>query len=130
MTWIGHATLLVQLDGVNILTDPQWSDRASPLSFAGPAAVAARRSRFEDLPPIHFVLISHDHYDHLDVATVKRLAETHRPRFYVPLGLAPGSPTSACTDVVELDWWQPPGARAHASWRAGAALDGPLVVRR
>jgi len=85
VTWIGHATLLIQLAGVNILTDPQWSERASPLSFAGPPRVTPPGLRFEDLPPIHIVLISHDHYDHLDEATVRRLAETHHPRFYVPL---------------------------------------------
>jgi L-ascorbate metabolism protein UlaG (beta-lactamase superfamily) len=74
VTWVGHATLLIQLDGVNILTDPHWSDRASPVSFAGPRRVSAPGMRFEDLPPIHIVVISHDHYDHLDVATVKRLS--------------------------------------------------------
>ncbi len=87
VTWVGHSTLLVQLHGVNLLTDPQWSDRASPFAFAGPKRVTAPGLRFEDLPPIHLVLISHDHYDHLDVATVRRLAGTHRPLFLVPLGL-------------------------------------------
>ena len=105
VTWVGHATLLIQLDGVNVLTDPQWSDRASPLSFAGPRRVTPPGLRFEDLPPIHVVLISHDHFDHLDEATVKRLAEAHRPRFYVPLGLRAWFADLGITDVVELDWW-------------------------
>ena len=105
VTWIGHATLLIQLAGVNILTDPQWSERASPLSFAGPKRVTSPGVHFEDLPPIHVVVISHDHYDHLDEATVKRLAETHRPRFYVPLGLRSWFADLGITDVVELDWW-------------------------
>jgi N-acyl-phosphatidylethanolamine-hydrolysing phospholipase D len=61
--------------------------------------------RFEDLPPIHVVLISHDHFDHLDEATVKRLADAHRPRFYVPLGLRTWFADLGITDVVELDWW-------------------------
>src|SRR5205807_5633905 len=69
ITWVGHATFLVQVDGVNILTDPQWSDRASPVSFAGPRRVTSPGLAFEALPPIHVVVISHDHYDHLDVAT-------------------------------------------------------------
>jgi N-acyl-phosphatidylethanolamine-hydrolysing phospholipase D len=106
VTWVGHSTLLVQLDGVNILTDPQWSERASPVSWAGPRRVTPPGLRFEDLPPIHLVLISHDHYDHLDVATVQRLAATHRPRFVVPLGIKAWLAGQGITDVVELDWWQ------------------------
>lgn len=106
VTWVGHSTLLVQLDGVNVLTDPQWSERASPLSFAGPRRVTAPGLRFEDLPPVHLVVISHDHYDHLDVATVKRLAREHRPRFFVPLGLKAWFARLGITDVDELDWWQ------------------------
>jgi len=106
ITWVGHSTLLVQLDGVNFLTDPQWSERASPVSWAGPRRITPPGLRFEDLPPIHLVLISHDHYDHLDVATVRRLAETHGPRFLVPLGLKAWFADLGITDVVELDWWQ------------------------
>jgi L-ascorbate metabolism protein UlaG (beta-lactamase superfamily) len=105
ITWVGHATLLIQLHGVNVLTDPQWSLRASPVGFAGPKRVTPPGLAFEDLPPIHVVLISHDHYDHLDVATVKRLAAVHRPRFYVPLGLKAWFAGLGITDVVELDWW-------------------------
>jgi N-acyl-phosphatidylethanolamine-hydrolysing phospholipase D len=106
VTWVGHSTLLIQLDGVNILTDPHWSDRASPVSFAGPRRVAAPGLRFEDLPPIHVVLISHDHYDHLDEATVKRLAAEHHPRFLVPLGLKRWFADLGIGDVDELDWWE------------------------
>ena len=105
VTWVGHSTLLIQLDGVNILTDPHWSDRASPVSFAGPRRVSAPGLRFEDLPPIHVVVISHDHYDHLDEATVRRLAAEHRPRFLVPLGLKQWFADVGVTDVGELDWW-------------------------
>ncbi len=106
LTWIGHSTLLIQLDGVNLLTDPTWSNRASPVSFGGPKRVTPPGLRFEDLPPIHLVLISHDHYDHLDEATVKRLAETHRPRFLVPLGHKAWLTERGITDVEELDWWE------------------------
>src|SRR5215475_12779392 len=70
LTWIGHATFLLQLDGVNILTDPHWGERASPLRFVGPRRLVPPGMRFEDLPHIDAVVISHDHYDHLDVATV------------------------------------------------------------
>ena len=104
VTWIGHATLLFQLDGVNLLTDPQWSERASPVSFAGPRRVMPPGLRFEDLPPIHVVVISHDHFDHLDLPTVKHLAAVHHPRFYVPLGLKAWLAEQGVTDVVELDW--------------------------
>ncbi len=105
ITWVGHATLLIQLDGVNVLTDPQWSERASPVRFAGPRRLTPPGLRLEDLPPIHVVLISHDHFDHLDEATVRRLAAAHRPRFYVPLGLGAWFAKLGVTDVVELDWW-------------------------
>ena len=106
VTWIGHSTFLVQLDGLNVLTDPIWSERTSPLSFAGPRRLVPPGVRFEDLPPIHAVLISHDHYDHLDVATVTRLARAHRPTFFVPLGLRTWFAARGIGTVVELDWWQ------------------------
>jgi len=105
VTWVGHATLLVQLDGVNILTDPHWSARASPVSFGGPRRLVPPGLRFEDLPPIHVVVISHDHYDHLDRDTVKRLAAAHRPRFLVPLALKAWFADIGINDVEELDWW-------------------------
>jgi N-acyl-phosphatidylethanolamine-hydrolysing phospholipase D len=106
VTWIGHATLLVQLAGVNVLTDPIWGERASPVSFAGPRRLVPPGIRFEDLPRIHAVVISHDHYDHLDVDTIERLIRTHQPRFFVPLGLKEWLRDHGARDVVELDWWQ------------------------
>jgi N-acyl-phosphatidylethanolamine-hydrolysing phospholipase D len=105
VTWVGHATLLVQVDGVNVLTDPQWSMRASPVGFGGPKRVTPPALAFEHLPPVHIVVISHDHYDHLDVATVRRLAADHRPRFLVPLGMKAWFADLGITDVDELDWW-------------------------
>jgi N-acyl-phosphatidylethanolamine-hydrolysing phospholipase D len=106
VTWAGHSTLLVQLAGVNVLTDPHWGDRASPVGFAGPRRLIPPGMRFEDLPPIHAVVISHDHYDHLDADTVVRLDRTFHPRFFVPLGFIPWMHDLGITDVVELDWWQ------------------------
>ncbi len=105
VTWVGHSTLLIQLEGVNVLTDPHWSNRASPVGFAGPRRLTPPGLAFESLPPIHVVVISHDHYDHLDEATVRRLAETHRPHFLVPLGLKAWFADLGITDVEELDWW-------------------------
>ena len=86
VTTVGHATLLIQAAGLNILTDPVWSERASPLSFAGPERVTAPGIAFANLPPIDAVLISHCHYDHLDVATLRRLHTAHDPLFVMPLG--------------------------------------------
>jgi len=106
ITWVGHSTVLIQLEGVSFLTDPQWSERASPFSFAGPKRVTSPGLRFEDLPPIHFVVVSHDHYDHLDVATVKRLWAAHRPQFLVPLGLKAWFTELGIDGVEELDWWE------------------------
>jgi L-ascorbate metabolism protein UlaG (beta-lactamase superfamily) len=86
ITMVGHATLLIQVAGLNILTDPVWSKRASPFSFVGPKRVTVPGIAFDDLPPIDVVLVSHNHYDHLDVATLKRLHAIHRPPIITPLG--------------------------------------------
>lgn len=86
VTYVGHATVLLQTAGVNILTDPIWSERASPFGFAGPRRVAAPGVGFEDLPPIDLVLVSHNHYDHLDLPTLKRLHEAFDPLVLTPLG--------------------------------------------
>ena len=83
---VGHATLLIQVAGLNILTDPVYSDRASPVSFAGPERVNAPGIAFGDLPRIDAVLVTHNHYDHLDVATIARLWHRDRPRIVAPLG--------------------------------------------
>jgi N-acyl-phosphatidylethanolamine-hydrolysing phospholipase D len=104
VTWIGHATLLVQLDGVNILTDPNWNDHAGPYGF-GPRRLVAPGIAFEDLPPIHVVLLSHDHYDHLDLPTLERLVREHRPKVFAPLGVGAWLREQRVGDVVELDWW-------------------------
>lgn len=83
---IGHASFLVQASGLNLLVDPVYSERASPVAFAGPKRVNAPGIAFDDLPPIDAVLVTHNHYDHLDGATLKRLWERDRPRILAPLG--------------------------------------------
>ena len=86
VTYVGHASVLVQTGGLNVLLDPVWSERASPFSFAGPKRVRDPGIAFEKLPPIDLVLVSHCHYDHLDLATLSRLAAGHNPRVITPLG--------------------------------------------
>ncbi|TIQ35660.1 MAG: MBL fold metallo-hydrolase [Mesorhizobium sp.] len=86
LTMVGHASLLIQTAGLNILTDPVWSERASPFALAGPKRVNAPGVAFSDLPPIDLVLVSHNHYDHLDLATLRRLKQNHDPLAVMPLG--------------------------------------------
>ena len=87
--WVGHATVLLQVDGLNSLTDPHWGDRASPVSFTGPKRHQPPGIPFDQLPPIDAVVISHNHFDHLDTATVNRLMQQRSgpPKFFVPLGV-------------------------------------------
>lgn len=105
VTWIGHSTVLVQLDGVTFLTDPTWADRSGPFSgLIGVRRYTPPGIAFGDLPPIDFVLISHDHYDHLDEPTVRRLARKFDPQFLVPLGLKSWLADRGITNAVELNW--------------------------
>ena len=106
ITAIGHASLLIQAAGLNILTDPVWSERASPFASVGPRRVTAPGIAFGDLPPIDVVLLSHCHYDHLDVATLRRLQDAHAPLMAMPLGndaiVRAAVPGARC---VAGDWW-------------------------
>ncbi|HEX6641198.1 MAG TPA: MBL fold metallo-hydrolase, partial [Thermoanaerobaculia bacterium] len=113
VTWVNHSTFLIQTEGLNILTDPIWSERCSPVEFAGPKRHHAPGIRFDDLPPIDVVLVSHNHYDHMDAPTLARLARGHQPRTFVALGNA-----AFVKGATDLDWWQSaelaPGVRLHA----------------
>lgn len=102
VTMVGHASLLIQAAGQNLLVDPVWSERASPVRFAGPKRANAPGIEFDDLPPIDAVLVSHSHYDHLDANTLARLSASHPLRIITPLGnddviarAAPGCPAEA-----------------------------------
>lgn len=108
-TFINHSTVLLQVQGCNILTDPIWSDRASPVSFAGPKRHRQPGVAFEELPPIHILLISHNHYDHFDTATLRKLCTVHKPVVFCPLGLAVLLRKIGFADIHELDWWQNAG---------------------
>lgn len=106
VTSVGHGTFLIQQDGLNILTDPIWSERCSPVTWAGPKRHRAPGIRFEDLPPIDAVLVSHNHYDHLDVPTLKRLAKAGVQRSITPLGNRELISSTGIPAVYEIDWWQ------------------------
>ncbi len=104
-TWLGHASFLLQLDGLNILTDPHLSPRVSPFTFAGPERLIPLPIDHANLPPIDVVLLSHDHYDHLDAPTLRWLADAHDPAVIAPLGHAELLAGLGCRNVTELDWW-------------------------
>jgi L-ascorbate metabolism protein UlaG (beta-lactamase superfamily) len=106
VTFINHSTTLIQVGGINILTDPVYSHRVSPVAFAGPKRHRAPGIRFKDLPPIDLVLVSHNHYDHLDVATLRRLQDAHGPRIITPLGNGSLMRRNGVRNAIELDWWE------------------------
>jgi len=106
-TWVGHSTVLLQVGGLNILTDPVFSQRAFPVQWAGPRRVMDPGLRLEHLPPIDVVLQSHNHYDHLDRPAVRRLAAKHPDiSWVVPLGVGSYIRRWGAKQIVELDWWQ------------------------
>ena len=106
VTMVNHSTVLLQQPGSNILTDPIWSERTSPVQFAGPRRRRAPGVRLEDLPAIDVVLLSHNHYDHLDLTTLKIIAAAGKSQFIVPLGLARLLRKHGIAPVHELDWGQ------------------------
>ena len=107
ITWIGHESFLYQNKDINILTDPHFTERASPLSFTGPKRYMAPGMKIDDLPDIDVVTISHSHYDHLDYGTVKSLSEKFKNiLFVVPLGLKEWFEDKGIYNVKELDWWE------------------------
>jgi N-acyl-phosphatidylethanolamine-hydrolysing phospholipase D len=107
ITWVGHSSFLIQCGGVNILTDPVWSDRASPVSFAGPHRLVPPAIEFDDLPPIDVILISHDHYDHLDDATIRRLIRRFPElQWFAPLRVGRFLKQRGAANVTESDWWE------------------------
>ena len=105
VTMVGHATLLIQIAGHNVLVDPVWSERASPVQWAGPRRVTVPGIAFDNLPPLDVVLVTHNHYDHLDVPTLQRVWDTHRPRIIAPLGNDTVIHQTAPSIVVETGDW-------------------------
>jgi N-acyl-phosphatidylethanolamine-hydrolysing phospholipase D len=137
ITWLGHATFLLQYKGLSILTDPIFTDRASPIPFAGPKRYVRHAMDYADLPEIDIVIISHNHYDHLDTETLEILADkssrqTSPMRFYIPLGLVPLLSDSGVLEqnIHEMDWWdtsENPRYKIHAlpsqHWSARSTSD-------
>jgi N-acyl-phosphatidylethanolamine-hydrolysing phospholipase D len=107
LTWVGHTSFLIQIAGLNVLTDPMWSERASPVQFAGPRRWMAPGVEFDRLPPIDAVVLSHDHYDHLDSATVSRIASRYPAAVWnAPLGVGAFLKQHGARDINERDWWE------------------------
>jgi N-acyl-phosphatidylethanolamine-hydrolysing phospholipase D len=107
LTWIGHTSFLIQIGGRNVLLDPMWSDRASPVQFAGPKRWVPPGVSFDRLPPIDVVMLSHDHYDHLDARTVSRISARYpAATWFAPLGVGAFLRQRGAREVVERDWWQ------------------------
>lgn len=105
ITFVNHSTFLIQAAGMNILTDPVWSRRVSPFSWAGPERMRLPGIRLEDLPPIHLVLISHNHYDHLDLETMRTVMGAHHPKVIAPLGIKKLLDQQYISGTAEGDWW-------------------------
>jgi L-ascorbate metabolism protein UlaG (beta-lactamase superfamily) len=106
VTFINHASTLLQFDSLNVLTDPIWSERASPVSFSGPKRVRKPGIELENLPPVDIIIISHNHYDHLDLWTLKEVQKRFDPVIYVGLGVKAFLEDEGFHNVKELDWWQ------------------------
>lgn len=137
VTMIGHASLLIQTAGLNILTDPVWAERTSPFSWAGPRRVNAPGIGIDDLPPIDMVLVTHNHYDHLDLQTLQMLHRRGEPQIVTPLGN--GSiirQRIAAARITEMDWGGRltigPGAELHCEpchhWSARGMRDRRMAL--
>ncbi|MEX0722148.1 MAG: MBL fold metallo-hydrolase [Balneolaceae bacterium] len=106
VTYINHSTFLIQTDSLNILTDPIWSGRASPFSFAGPKRMTPPGIHFKDLPHIDLVVISHNHYDHLDISTLKNINERFGSTFITPFGVGQYLNSEGILNTKDLGWWE------------------------
>ena len=107
VTWLGHSTTLLQIGGLNVLTDPVWAERASPLQFAGPRRRLAAAISIDQLPPIDAVVISHNHYDHLDLSAVRQLASRSPDTVWLtPAGVGPLVSGVGARHIVQRSWWE------------------------
>lgn len=113
ITFINHATFLLQFEDLTVLTDPIFAKRASPVSFAGPKRVREPGLRLEELPAVDVVIISHNHYDHLSLESLKHIDEKFHPLFLVPLGDEELLKKAGIQNVREMDWWQEQRVKEH-----------------
>lgn len=119
VTFINHSTTLIQTAGINILTDPVWAEYVGVFDRIGPKRVRPAGVKEQDLPQIDMILLSHNHYDHLDITTLKRLANRFRPAIVVPLGIKAFLEQEGITcTIIELDWWQ-----SHQYVREGQKIE-------
>src|SRR6202007_1938323 len=133
-TWLGHSTVLIEIGGIRVLTDPVWGPRASPLALAGPQRLQAVPVTLREMPPVDMVVISHDHYDHLDYPTIRALAKTDVP-FVTSLGVGAhlegwGVPAAR---ITELDWWeshQLPGGGVRVTAAPSQHFSGRTIKTR
>lgn len=136
ITFIGHATFLLQFPGFTVLTDPVFASRAGPLNLLGPARVSPPALRLGELPRVDLVLLSHNHYDHLDLTALRWLSRHRQPRIIVPLGLKAWLGARGVANVVELDWWDSAWAREDLEvvctpaqhWSSRSPLDRCLTL--
>lgn len=104
VTFVNHSTVLLQFDSLNVMTDPVWYERTSPFQWVGPERNRPPGVRFDDIPKIDILLLSHNHWDHLDIETVKKLCQRDQPRVYCPLGVKAFLEEQGCQHVTEMDW--------------------------
>ncbi len=105
VTYIGHSTVLIQMDGLNILTDPVWYERTSPVQWLGPKRVRPAGIKLEDLPTIHLILQSHNHWDHLDIVNLPKIYKRDKPMIITSLGVSKFLNNKGMDKTVDLDWW-------------------------
>ncbi|MFZ6014172.1 MAG: MBL fold metallo-hydrolase [Bacteroidota bacterium] len=105
ITFVNHSTFLIQVDGLNILTDPVWSKRTSPFTWAGPQRKRLPGVAFEDIPKVDLVLLSHNHYDHLDIQTMRMIFGAHHPKIVTPLGVKAFLDEERISGAIDIDWW-------------------------
>jgi len=105
ITFVNHSTFLIQVAGLNILTDPVWSKRVSPFQWAGPKRMRPPGLSMDQLPPIDIILLSHNHYDHLDLPTVQEVIKKHQPQIVTPLGVGQFIAQKTSGTATDLDWW-------------------------